>query len=136
MTTNINSLSAYSYNNALSIGSGGGTSGKLFVPVQPSQVVYAQFDHIAGVPAQSEQGGVSINKIRILNSLINQLVSMRQASGNEKFNEDAAYDDKRIESLIQDYQEKLSFAIKQAESNPYALASAEPMSGMVFDVKA
>ncbi|GMO59666.1 MAG: hypothetical protein Ta2A_05620 [Treponemataceae bacterium] len=137
MTTNINSLSAYSYNNALSIGVGGGTSGKLFVPVQPAQVVYAQFDHIAGVPTQSEQeGGVSISKIRILNSLINQLVSMKQASGAEKFNESRVYDDEQIESLIKDYQDKLTVALKQAENNPYAQSAAKSEPGMVFDVKA
>ena len=38
------SLNAYSYGGILS-----GSSGKLYVPVNPASVIYSQFDHISGV---------------------------------------------------------------------------------------
>jgi hypothetical protein len=76
MITNINSLNAYSYRNVFPQG-----SGKLFVPVQPSMVVYAQFDHISGVPSTSGQG-VRVSKIQILNTLIDQLVTTQNPGTN------------------------------------------------------
>ncbi|MBQ0050686.1 MAG: hypothetical protein KBT11_01325, partial [Treponema sp.] len=61
VSLNVNS---YSYN---AIASGG--SGKLYVPVKPSNVIYSHFEHVAGVAAKPNQQGVSISKIQILNSL-------------------------------------------------------------------
>ena len=54
MMTNISNLSPYSYNGIAS----GGASGKLYVPVNPANVIYAQFDHISGVAAKKGQHGV------------------------------------------------------------------------------
>ena len=65
MMTNISNLSPYSYNGIAS----GGASGKLYVPVNPANVIYAQFDHISGVAAKKGQHGVSITKIQILKKL-------------------------------------------------------------------
>ena len=67
------SLNAQMYNSQFSAG-----ASKLFVPVNPSAVVYAQFDHISGVAARQGQTGVSVSKIRILNTLIDQLVIMKR----------------------------------------------------------
>jgi hypothetical protein len=51
-----------------------GGAGKLYVPVSPSQVVHAQFDHVAGIPASNGEG-VSISRIQILNTLLDQMVN-------------------------------------------------------------
>ena len=66
------SLNAYSYNGIVS-----GGSPKLHVPVQPASVIYAQFDHVSGFAAKANQAGISVSKIHILNSLLNQVISMR-----------------------------------------------------------
>jgi hypothetical protein len=79
MTTTINSLNAYSYQDVFSSSPGGG---KLFVPVRPSMVVHAQFDHVAGIPAAGQEQGVSISKIQIMNALIDQLISFKQSQNN------------------------------------------------------
>ena len=68
------SLNANSYNYSGLVSSG---HGKLYVPVAQSNVIYAHFDHVTGVAAKPNQSGVSISKIQILNSLLNQLISMK-----------------------------------------------------------
>ena len=47
MISNIRNLNPYSYPV-----SANGLSGKLFVPVNPTAVIYAQFDHISGIAAE------------------------------------------------------------------------------------
>ena len=54
------------------------SAGRTYVPVSPSQFGYAQFEYVAGYPAPSGQQGISVDKIKILNTLIEQLVSMKQ----------------------------------------------------------
>ena len=73
MFSNGINLNAASYNNVFST-----SSGSLFVPVKPSAVIYSQLDYVHGTAAKSGQNGVPLNKVRILNTLINQLVSMKQ----------------------------------------------------------
>ena len=92
------SLNAYSYNGIVS-----GSSGKLYVPVSPSAVIYSQFDHISGVAADEGDNGVSVSKIQILNSLINQLITMRNEP-KMTLKDDGSMSDGELDSLIQNYQ--------------------------------
>ena len=131
MTTNISSLNAYSYQNVFPAGA---ESGKLFVPVQPSMVVHAQFDHVSGVPATSGQGGVSVSKIQILNTLIDQLVSLKQEPASAKLAQPA--NDSDASELIRAYQDKLQTTLKQAASNRFLLPGAAPQSGQLFSIQA
>ena len=52
-------------------------SHKLYVPVSKSAVLYSHFDHVSGFVAKNGQGGVSISKIQILNTLIDHLSSIK-----------------------------------------------------------
>jgi hypothetical protein len=122
------SLNAYSYNTQFATPSGGG---KLFVPVNPSMVIYSQFDHVAGVAARQGQNGVSVSKIKILNTLIEQLVSMRN---NRSIKEAPAPEsDEDIDALIKNYQSEIQALTKQPQGNPYSLS---PESGMLFSISA
>ncbi len=51
--------------------------GRMEFPVSPSQAIYAQFRYVEGVP--SEQGGVSLDRLRILDSLIAEINAHRAA---------------------------------------------------------
>lgn len=51
---------------------------KTYLPVANNQLVYAHFEHVAGVPAESNQKGVSVSELQILNSLIRRLVSLQE----------------------------------------------------------
>jgi hypothetical protein len=53
-------------------------AGRVGIPVLKSQAIYAQFEHVFGVPAE---GGVSIDRIQILNTLIDQLSSIKRDRG-------------------------------------------------------
>ncbi len=123
------SLNAYSYNGLIS-----GGSSKLHVPVQPAAVLYAQFDHVSGFAARSNQNGVSISKIHILNSLLNQAISMRTAPKTESVPEVENLDDTQIDALIQNYQQQIQNSIEMAQATGYGLAGAAPQTGALFSL--
>ena len=52
-------------------------SGKLAVPVLESQSLYAQFQYVEGVP--SAEGGVSLERLKVIDSLLAQINAHRQA---------------------------------------------------------
>ena len=123
------SLNAQMYNSQFSAG-----ASKLFVPVNPSAVVYAQFDHISGVAARQGQTGVSVSKIRILNTLIDQLVIMKRDKSIKQTPQAAS--EATIDARIQNYQKEIRSLVKLAQSNPYILTGAAPESGALFSIAA
>ena len=137
MVSNDITLNASSYSNLF--GSG---FGSLYVPVSPSAVVYAQFDHIHGIAASSDQAGVSVNRISILNALIDQFVSMKaQGSDNKNILQDSEkameLSEVQQDMLIQSYQKQISESISQAqEQGLYGFAGLMPPSGAVFNIVA
>ena len=44
--------------------------GRAYMPVNSSQVIYAHFKYVTGVPAGEGQTGATIDKLSILNSLM------------------------------------------------------------------
>ena len=124
------SLNAYSYGGILS-----GNSGKLYVPVSPSSVIYSQFDHISGVASPSPERGVSVSKIQILNSLLNQLISMRNQP-KMQFSDDGSLDSDQMESLIQNYQSQIQNEIEKARKIGYGLAGLQPETGQILNLSA
>ena len=122
------SLNAYSYNGIVS---GGGS--KLYVPVKPAYVIYAQFDHVSGVAAKGNQKSVSVSKIQILNSLLNQLISMKKAP-QTKMPENMTND--QLDALIHNAQSNIKAAVQTAEITGYGLAGAAPQTGVMFSAQA
>ncbi|MBQ7753853.1 MAG: hypothetical protein IJR80_09410 [Treponema sp.] len=126
------SLNAYSYNGIVS-----GSSGKLYVPVSPSAVIYSQFDHISGVAAPDNQSGVAVSKIQILNSLINQLISLRNEPKQPLYgNNEDAFAQGELDSLIQNYQGQLQKEIDKANISGYGLAGLNPQPGTLLNIQA
>ena len=122
--SSIGNISAYSYEG---IASAGG-AGKLYVPVSKSALLYSHFDHVSGVAARSGQNGVSISKIRILNSLIERLSAIK----NEPASTINEISDERADALIKNYQQQLQAAMQ----TPYLLAGATPQVGELFSILA
>ncbi len=56
------------------------SGGRAYMPVNSNQMIYAHFKYVAGVPAGDGQNGMSIDKLSILNSLIDRLVNAKQTS--------------------------------------------------------
>ena len=117
------SLNAYSYSGIVS-----GSSGKLYVPVQPGAVIYSQFDHISGVAATENNAGVSVSKIQILNSLLNQLITMRNQP-KMQYEDDGSLNEDQMNSLIQNYQSQIQAEVEKAQVTGYGLAGVQPQNG-------
>ena len=98
MYRNSISLNAASYNTLAS-----STSGRLYVPVKPNAVIYAQLSHVHGTAAKNGQKTVSLDKVHILNTLIDQLVNMDKKTISR--NDVLALTDNQKDALIKSYQE-------------------------------
>ncbi len=124
------SLNANNFNYSGIVSNGG--HGKLYVPVAQSNLIYAHFDHVTGVAAKPNQKGVSISKIQILNSLLNQLISMKNQPKPNISPENM--DDSQLDALIQSTQSKIQTNIQVAQATGYGLAGAAPEAGAVFSL--
>lgn len=124
------SLNASNFNYSGIVSSSG--HGKLYVPVAQQNVIYAHFDHVTGVAAKPNQKGVSISKIQILNSLLNQLISMKNQPKINVAPENM--DDSQLDALIQSTQSKIQTNIQVAQATGYGLAGASPEAGAVFSL--
>lgn len=122
------SLNAYSYSGIVS-----GSSGKLYVPVQPGAVIYSQFDHISGVAATENKAGVSVSKIQILNSLLNQLITMRNQP-KMQYEDDGSLNEDQMNSLIQNYQSQIQAEVEKAQVTGYGLAGVQPQNGTILNM--
>lgn len=126
MVTSLRSFNAYSY---AAYSHSRGASGKLYVPVKPSSVVYAQFDHISGIAARKGQSGVSVSKIQILNTLIDNLSKIKSQTIPQA---DSVMSDAQAEVLIKNYQAQIHAATQTP--TPYALSGVQPMAGSLFQI--
>ena len=96
MTSSIGYINAFSYSSNMV---SSGASGKLYVPVNRSAILYSNFDHVSGVVAKSGQQGVSISKIRILNTLIDRLSAIK----NQPKESVSDISDDKADALIENY---------------------------------
>ena len=103
-------------------------AGKLYIPVNKTALMYSHFEHVSGVAAGSGQNGVSINRLRILNSLIERVSALK----NEKPATVKSLGSNEIEKMIQAYQKEMKAAMK----NTYALCGARPLPGELFSIQA
>ncbi|MBO7124088.1 MAG: hypothetical protein J6V90_12510 [Treponema sp.] len=128
MISNITNLNPYSYHVSSS-----GASGKLFVPVNPSAVIYAQFNHISGIAAPKGQSGVSLSKIQILNSLIENLSRIKGVQNSPK--KSVRITEGQADALIQKFQKEIAQSV-QASQAQFMLNGVAPQAGALFSVKA
>ena len=124
MTSIIPGLAGFSYSNSSIVAA----AGKMYVPVSKSALLYSHFDHVSGVAAGNGQNGVSISKLRILNSLIERVSAIKNepAKTLKEVSPDMA------DSLIQNYQKQL----QQSLQTPYILNGAQPQAGDLFSLLA
>ena len=112
------------------------SNGKLSVPVSPALVGYTQFEHVKGVATTPGSSGVNISKIKILNTLIDRLVEMKQHPVVTKDSQELS--NSNVEALIDDYQSKINNIVNIAKSNPYVLGGGSPgaQTGSLFSIAA
>lgn len=130
MVSGINILNPTPYGSMVN---GGVGSGKIYVQVEPNQVVYSQFEHVSGYAStKNSDSGVSVSKINILNTLIDQLVKIQNNTTKPKLPTDLT--DSQVDVLIKDYQDKIQNAINTAKTNPFALSGGNNLGkGLVVN---
>jgi hypothetical protein len=110
--------------------------GRASVPVLKSQALYANFAHVAGVPAQDGTAAYSIDKLHILDVLIGQLESVR-SEPLAAVEAPEGLSSPRIDALIQQYGAEIH-SIVTAPALPYvpnaSMSIAEP--GSLFSMAA
>lgn len=106
---------------------------RLSVPVRRDQYIYSQFKYVAGVPAK-EGEGISVDKIRILNTLIEHLVAMQQKNIHPKISNEDTLSQEQIDSLIDQYQQQIHTVSATAQLLDYK--PVLPKTGTLFNLVA
>jgi len=106
------------------------SSGRASLPVAPGLVIYSHFKHISGTPAPEGTQGVNISKLKILDTLIEQLSKVKNQPAMDFGNFDGN-DEKRINALIEQYQKQLKTAQSAGIYTPTA-----PATGILFNIAA
>lgn len=114
---------AYAYN--------AGSSGRVAIPVPPSQLVYSYFKNVAGT-SNPDASAYSLDKLKILDTLIERLRSAKSKPAAER--EAGALSDERIDALIQQYGKQLHDALVAAPTQYAKPAGVTP--GMLVSVAA
>ncbi|MBO4320863.1 MAG: hypothetical protein J5857_10400 [Treponema sp.] len=124
-------LNAQTYNSLFTSTS----PGRITVPVKNNVAIYTQFEHVSGTPAPKGERGVPVNKIRILNTLIDHLITMKQ---KVPLGDNAAgLKDADLEAQIVSYQRQIKDVVDTAASTgTYGLAGLMPEAGEVFSISA
>jgi len=102
---------------------------RVAVPVSPSAYIYSHFKHVSGVPATDGETGVNINKLKIIDTLIEQLSKMKKET-NPLVDMSGQDEEKRMNSLL----EKVRTVQAANAKNPFA--PAVPHIGTIFNLSA
>ena len=104
--------------------------GKLSLPVS-GPLGYARLKHIQGIPPSTEGGGFSIQKLQVLDNLIERLARMKNADRYTAQNDGAS--EKQVDALIQRYSAQLHQALQQLSASGYA-GQAESLGNILNGV--
>jgi hypothetical protein len=110
------------------------SSGKMSLPVAPSMVIYSHFKHVSGVPAPEGSRGVAINKLKILDVLIEQLTQIKK-QGSGAITLEGQATEGQIDALIETYKSQIRQAKAASVAMPY-LPSPSAEAGAVFSLVA
>ena len=108
-------------------------NGKMSLPVSPGLVIYSHFKNVSGTPAPEGTPGVNISRLKILDTLIEQLKNMKKQPSVMMDTENPGVlnenDENRINALIDQYQQQIRAAQAASIYTPIA-----PVTGMLFNI--
>jgi hypothetical protein len=91
--------------------------GKLALPVN-GPLGYVRLKHIQGIPPSGEGGGFSIQKLQVLDSLIERLARMKNV---ERFTaDDDGASAEQVDAMIERYSAQLHQVLQQLSASGYA----------------
>lgn len=105
--------------------------GKMSLPVSPASYIYSHFKHVSGTPAPEGVRGVNISRLKILDTLIEQLNRLKKQP-HLSFEGEGQDSEERINALIEQYQSQLRVAQAASAAVPYGPAA--PVTGAVFSL--
>jgi hypothetical protein len=126
---NIGSVSSHAFP-SIGYAMSASRNGRMSLPVSPGLVIYSHFKHVSGTPAPEGTSGVNISRLKILDTLIEQLSKMKKQSSVDH-GELSENDEKRINALIEQYQKQ----IKAAQAVSFYTPAA-PATGALFNISA
>ncbi|HOX11822.1 MAG TPA: hypothetical protein P5313_01160 [Spirochaetia bacterium] len=101
--------------------------GRVSIPVPSSQVIYAHFEHVSGVAA-GEGRASSVDRLKILNTLIDRLSSLKSDPLTARESSGLISSD-RVDALLEQYgREAHALA---ARSGPYAPSLGLPPGSLI-----
>ena len=86
-------------------------------------VIYSQLEHISGYADPKGSNSISLNKVYMLNTLIDKVSSSNVDSASKKI-DTTGLSEEQLDSMISDYQAKLQTQLSTAKANPYAVIPA------------
>ena len=104
---------------------------KMSFHVNPSSLIYSNFEHVTGVAAPNGTQGVAINKLKLLDVLISQLNQARR----ESIPSGQAVPKEQMDALIESYRNQIQQARAASAVMPY-IPSPSAQSGAVFSLVA
>jgi hypothetical protein len=104
------------------------------LPVAPASYIYSHFEHVSGVPAPEGVRGVAINKLKILDVLIEQLNQIKKQP-QPALTPEGTDSEERINALIEQYENQIRQARATSAAMPYASRPTAP-PGAVFSLSA
>jgi hypothetical protein len=111
------------------------------LPVASSAYIYSHFEHVSGVPAGEGSRGVTVNRLKILDTLIEQLARLKKQP-EPSWGAAGQTNENRLDALIEQYENQLRSARAVSvrtvgAAAPYSPAASSPAPlGAVFSLSA
>ena len=108
------------------------SSGRIALPVQRNQSMYAHFKHVNGFPAPEKDQGITLAKLRNLDQLIDRIKKLKseQSSGNKR----TGLSEFALDALIDKYSKELQAAAAVQTAHPFNSLPVE--TGLLVDAVA
>jgi hypothetical protein len=108
-----------------------GQQGKMALPVDPSLLIYSNFEHVSGIIAPEGTHGVSINKLNLLDVLIGMVNKINKTPASQA--PANINPTKSVDSIIENLENIIRQAKASSKAMPYRPSPAAE-SGMLFSL--
>jgi hypothetical protein len=105
------------------------------LPVSPASYIYSHFRHVSGTPAPEGVQGVAITKLKIIDTLIEQLTRMKKRP-ETSFGPEGPVSEERIDALIEQLENQIRSTQATSAAIPYTPAVTAPAPGALVTLVA